>query len=374
MREGARVIAFVTDAFGSGGGIAGYNRDFIRAAAADARIDRIDVLPRLQPEEIVGVPATARQHSPIYNRCLYSISAIIFALRSRPDVVFCGHLFMGPLAMLVAKLVGAKLMVQLHGIEIWSRPTRLQQLALEAADIVLCVSRDTRAHVLTWAGMAPERVMVMPNTVPEVYSPGSGEAVRARLGVGDKTVLLSVSRLDAVESYKGQDRVMSLIPALRARGHDVVFLIAGAGDDQVRLAAYAREHGIAEHVRFLGNVPADQMADLYRAADLYLMPSAGEGFGIVFLEAMASGTPALGLAIGGATDALGRGLGEAVDEGDLLESISRVLHTARPDPEYLASEVRSRYGRAVFQTLVAGVITRLSELRASPARNSAIAA
>ena len=292
----------------------------------------------------------------------------------RPDIVFCGHLFMAPLAHLLARLTGARLVIQTHGVEIWPRPKPLQRRGLEAADLVLSVSRDTRARVLGWTALPPDRALVAPNTVAEAYRPAtSGEqaAARARLGVGSQRVLLSVSRLDARERYKGQDRVIPLIPALAARGHDVLFLIAGAGDDAPRLAALAERHGVAARVRFLGEVPAAHLAGLYRAADLYLMPSAGEGFGVAFLEALACGVPAIGRDLGGAADALGRGLGEAVEEAGLHDAAyDRALARPRPDPHALAAEVARRYGRPAFQARIACVLRRLEEMptnfRSSP--------
>jgi phosphatidylinositol alpha-1,6-mannosyltransferase len=83
--------------------------------------------------------------------------ALVTAFRQRPDVVFCGHLYIAPLAWLIARLGAAKLIIQAHGIEVWPVPSRLQCIAIEAADLVLCVSRHTRASVLSWADIAPRR-------------------------------------------------------------------------------------------------------------------------------------------------------------------------------------------------------------------------
>jgi phosphatidyl-myo-inositol dimannoside synthase len=69
----------------------------------------------------------------------------------------------------------------------------------------------------------------------------------------------------------------------------------GEGDDRERFEKIAREIGVAERVRFLGAVDQQRLVAAYRMADLFVMPSTGEGFGIAFLQAMASGTPALGL-------------------------------------------------------------------------------
>ena len=226
---------------------------------------------------------------------------------------------MAPLAALIARLKGAKLIVQTHGIEAWPRPSRSQRAALEAADLVLCVSRHTRAAVLSWAAIAPERVLVVPNTVREVFTPGDGSTQRAALGLEGKRVLLTVGRMDSRERYKGHDRVIAAIPDLVAKGHDICYLIVGEGDDRARLEALARDAGVSERVRFLGAVGLQSLVEIYRMADLFVMPSTGEGFGVTFLEAMASGTPALGLGVAGARDALADGeLGTATSEAELL--------------------------------------------------------
>jgi phosphatidyl-myo-inositol dimannoside synthase len=352
-----RILALVTDAFGAGGGIAQYNRDFIAALAACPGVTAIEILPRRQRAEPVNPPSVARQYPAVRDPIAYSVRAIGLALRRRPDVVFCGHLFMAPLAALIAKCIRAKLVVQTYGLEVWPRPKATQRRSLQAADLVLCVSRDTRARVIGWSSIAPERAMVLPGTVSEAYSPGDGSALRAELGVAAQTVLLSVSRLDASQQHKGQDRVIRLIKGMRGRGHDIVFLVAGGGDDRARLEALARDEGVAEHVRFLGEVPNEQLPALYRAADLYVMPSSGEGFGIVFLEAMASGVPALGLAVGGAVDALVDGM--AVSEPDLEAVLAKCLSAPRPDPTALAAKTRARFGRPVFQAGVAKMLARL---------------
>ncbi len=362
------LLALVTDAFGGAGGIAQYNRDFLAALAADPQSGPIEVLPRLQPRPVADLPANLRQHPPSGNQILYSLRALALAARMRPGTIFCGHLYMAPLAHLLARLFNARLIVQTHGVETWDAPSPLRRRGLEAADLVLAVSRDTRERVLAHAALAPERVVVAPNTLAEVYAPTPSEAdaaLRARLGLAEgQRLLLSVSRLDAGQRYKGQDRVIALLPALVQRGHDPVFVIGGLGDDAQRLAALARDTGVADRVRFLGEAPAADLPALYRAADLYLMPSSGEGFGIVFLEAMACGAPALGLALGGAPDALGRGLGEAVAPADLLDAVDRALRRPRPTPAERAAqaaEVARRYGRGAFQQRLTAVMARLMQ-------------
>ncbi len=181
-----RVLGLVTDAYGGAGGIAQYNRDFWDALARMPGLAALDLLPRRGYGE--GAPARIRLHSPRPGRAAYAATALTLAARLKPDIVICGHLFMAGLAAAAARIGGAHLVVQLHGIEIWRQPGAIRRGALERADLVLCVSRDTRARVLAATTLPPERVLVLPNTVAEDYVPGprdegTGEdRARARAG------------------------------------------------------------------------------------------------------------------------------------------------------------------------------------------------
>jgi phosphatidyl-myo-inositol dimannoside synthase len=185
--------------------------------------------------------------------------------------------------------------------------------------------------------------------------------LRAAWGVERKRVLLAVERTAACERYQGHDRVIAAIPELVRGGHNVFYVIIGKGDDRGRLEQLARKAGVADRVRFLGAVGDQQLAQAYRMADLFVMPSTGEGFGIVFLEAMASGTPALGLDAAGARDALANGeLGTVIAEGDdFPAAVARLLEAPRPDPVALSKAVRDRFGPAAFRAQLSVAFDRL---------------
>jgi phosphatidylinositol alpha-1,6-mannosyltransferase len=361
MKSSPAMLAIVTDAFGGRGGIAQYNRDFLGVLAEAGILSSITVLPRQAPDP-PAPPATIEQMPARPGRIAYSVAALRTALFRTVDLVFCGHLFMAPLAALIARLKGAKLIVQTHGIEAWPRPSRAQRAALEGAELVLCVSRHTRSALLSWAAIAPERVLVMPNTVREVFTPGDGSARRAALGLEGKRVLLTVGRMDSRERYKGHDRVIATIDDLVVKGHDICYLVVGEGTDQTRLEALAHEDGVGERVRFLGAVGLETLIETYRMADLFVMPSTGEGFGVTFLEAMASGTPALGLGVAGARDALADGqLGSAVSESELCGAIERLLETPKLDPCALAAATCARFGYESFAATARTALNRLME-------------
>ena len=173
-------------------------------------------------------------------------------------------------------------------------------------------------------------------------------------------MLLTVGRMDSRERYKGHDRVIDAIPELVSAGYDVMYLVVGEGDDRERLELCARNRGAADRVRFIGSVEMSGLIEIYRAADLFVMPSTGEGFGIAFLEAMASGTPALGLDIGGARDALADDeLGTGVTETGLAAALARALESPKRDREALAGAVRARFGCQSFTTGAHAAVTRV---------------
>lgn len=355
MSRPQHILALVTDAWGGRGGIAQYNRDLLGALAASGAAIR--VLPRHAPDA-AAPPVGVNQAAAKAGRIAYSLAAFRAALAAPVDVVFCGHLYMAPLARLIAQLKGAKLVVQAHGVEAWPRPKPSQRAALEAADLVLSVSRHTRAAIVAWANIAPERLIVLPNTVGDAFTPGDGSALRTAWGLDGKRVLLTVGRMDSRERYKGHERVIAALPSLPT---DIVFVVVGDGDDRQRLETLARAGGVADRVRFMGPQPEPAKLAAYRMADLFVMPSTGEGFGIVFLEAMACGTPALGLAVAGACDALADGeLGTAVAEGDFAAALKAAFKQPGPKGETLARSVQQRFGRPAFEAAAQGFMERLA--------------
>ena len=324
-RTGLRVLALVTDAYGGGGGIAQFNRDLFDAMARSGLVQEVVVLPRAAGPVTGPIPEKVRQLPPRAGKAGYAVHALRAARDLGPfDVVFCGHLFASPLATALARLAGAQYWQQLHGIEAWSCPGRIVRRAVEGATLVTAVSRHTRRLFLSWARKCPETVKVLPNTVDERFHPGPKPAgLLSRYGLTGKTVLLTVSRLAAAERYKGHDRVIGALARLLPVHPDLVYVIAGDGDDRPYLEGLAGRAGVRENVRFVGHVPEEELPDLYRAADVFVMPSTGEGFGIVFLQALASGLPVLGADGDGSRDPLRDG------EDGALVSVDEPLGPAR---------------------------------------------
>ena len=119
---------------------------------------------------------------PRPGRTAYSATALCLALTRPTDVVFCGHLYMAPLAVLIARLSRAKLIMQMMGLRLGLDLHGFVGWPSHSADLILCVSRHTREAVLAWASIAPERVIVLPNTVRDAFTVGDGSMLRAKIG------------------------------------------------------------------------------------------------------------------------------------------------------------------------------------------------
>lgn len=352
-----RCIALLPDAFGGKGGIAQYNRDFLLALAKSGQFQGIAVLPRHCTDRDADAPAGIIQMAAVPGRVRYCLAALQLCLANRPDVIFCGHILMSPLCALLAQLTHAKLWLQVHGIDAWRRPGRVVRWGAERSDLITSVSRFTRDQMLrNWARIEPWRVRVLPNTVREEFLPGPApEELRRRYSIGDRRVLLTVSRISRNDAYKGHDRVIQAVKTVLKRVPDLVYLIVGEGDDVKRLKKLACDNGVEQHVIFAGHVADHEMIDHFRLATAFVMPSTKEGFGIVFLEAARCGIPVIGGNKDGTLDALRNGLiGSTVDPDD-IQSLSAALESSFSDPQFPSRTAVDVFSRPNFDRHVAAL-------------------
>ena len=179
-----------------------------------------------------------------------------------------------------------------------------------------------------------------------------------------RRVILTVGRLSASERYKGHDRIIAALPGIIACVPDAAYLIVGSGDDQPRLQRLAREAGVGDRVVFAGHVPDPELPDYFGLADVFAMPSTGEGFGIAFIEAAASGVPVIGGNCDGSVDALADGrIGRLVDphapaeiEGAVIDALLG-RHPVPADSEEMRRFAFARFAAHV-DALVGALVPR----------------
>jgi len=256
-----------------------------------------------------------------------------------------------PLMLILKKLWRLPAWLQVHGIDAWEKRSNFIRNGVESADLVTSVSRFTRHRLMQWAGIAPNKIRVLPNTIDRSFKPGEkSQALMRSLCVEGKRVLLTVGRLSASEKYKGYDAVMELLPELLKEYPELFYMIVGEGDDRNRLEEKVKTMNLTRYVRFMRYVEEEDLREIYRIADLYVMPSIGEGFGIAFLEAGASGVPVIGCDQDGTVDALREGyLGKTVKREGLSQAIKESLSKEILRGDALSRRVQGTFGKNLFQ-------------------------
>jgi glycosyltransferase involved in cell wall biosynthesis len=222
-----------------------------------------------------------------------------------------------------------------YGIEVWTRLSPLRRLGLRRAKVVTSISHFTARKMIEVQGVDPARVEVIPCVISTEFLHANGNGnQRPRRSLADRQqTLLAVGRLDARERRKGLDEVILALPRLAASFPDVNFVIAGDGDDRGRLEELARKHDLSSRVSFKGEVSDKELVELYKSCDVFLMPSSQEGFGIVFLEAMAFRKPVIGGNHGGTPEViLDNETGFLVEHGDVGALADRIA-TLLGNPE-----------------------------------------
>ena len=276
-------------------------------------------------------------------------AAALKAARRKAKLVLAGHPNLAPVVRLM-KFAAPRMksIVCTHGVEVWEPLSWMRRSSLQKANLVLAPSRYTADHVQGDQGVAAGRVRVLPWALdPQFEALVSGAA---NAGVPDNfpkgRVILTVGRWLASERYKGMDTLITALPKLLTRWPELQLVAVGEGDDRDWLEDLVEEHGVARHVHFLNGLSYAQLAACYAACELFALPSRGEGFGLVYLEAMACGKPVIGGAHGGAPEVIEDGVtGYLVQHGDAVQ-LATSIETLLAHPEVAAEMGRRGKMRA----------------------------
>jgi glycosyltransferase involved in cell wall biosynthesis len=186
-----------------------------------------------------------------------------------------------------------------------------------------------------------EQGHITPNCIePSKFGPGPKPAyLLQRYGLTGRRVLLTLGRLSAAERYKGIDDVLELMPSLVQEMPDLVYLVVGDGDDRARFQSKASALRMDRNVVFAGYIKEEEKADHYRLADTFVMAGRGEGFGIVFLEAMACGIPVVASKADASQEAVLDGRLGLLADPDRPREIRSAIISALNRPRQLQKEL-----------------------------------
>jgi phosphatidylinositol alpha-1,6-mannosyltransferase len=307
-----RIQVAATSLVAGNGGIARLARLMVRALSSDGAVPALIFLDERGPEDLrvkarlahaskIRFTLALRVASLYQNRFIYDFSGLA---RAHPRIPFARRPFA----------------VWMSGLEVWdqARPDRLR--ALRDADLLLAVSRHTRDRAQTLHGRLDHARVCWLGTEQDDAPPPS-------MHNGPPTVL-AVGRLDP-GAKKGQDDLVRAWPAVVARVPDARLVIVGGGRRLPHVRALARESTAASQIDVVGFVPERAMERYWQSANVFALPSRGEGFGLVYAEAMRHSLPVIASVHDAGNEVNAHGVtGYNVDldrPGDLSERVVELL-------------------------------------------------
>ena len=239
---------------------------------------------------------------------------IYFSIKEgiKNDIIILSHINLLPVGYLI-KLFSSKtkLLLFAHGIEVWKTLPQWKIKMLKKCDRILAVSNFTKEKLKSVNDIDDKKCTVLNNCLdpflPKQKSVSNKSVLQKRYGfTDDNFILMTVTRIASDEQYKGHDKVIESIANIIKKFSHIRYLIAGKYDlsEKTRLDNIIARYNLQHAVVFTGFVADEELPDHYKLADVFIMPSYGEGFGIAFIEAMYYGLPVIAGNKDGSVDAL----------------------------------------------------------------------
>jgi len=272
------------------------------------------------------------------NRSAFVIQSVKKGIKA--NVVILTHINLALVGFIIKKInPKTKVWLIAHGIEVWRPLSHFQKTFLKHCDKVVCVSDFTQKQMISRHNISRDKCAILNNTIdpfmqlPTVFVKPQHLLDKYNLNP-DNRVIYTLTRLANSEQYKGHDQVIKLISKLQVKYPGIKYVLSGKYDikEEIRIKNMIARYGIEDDVILTGFIDEKDIPAHFLLADVFVLPSKKEGFGIVFIEALACGLPVICGNADGSTDAIRNGeLGKAVDADNLDEletAIGNVLETS----------------------------------------------
>ncbi len=377
MKRGEKICLLVPELEGSTGGIQRYLNSF-QDALEELLQDEVHI--RLVVKNDTPSVLKKKRSSRVQIFCCGHRKGFLrnllfcwhaFRRSQGAELLICGHVHFAALAKLIKTFTKSRLWVLTYGVESWSLRSRSKIAALLAADKILSISQFTADKIQE---ELPEKtsIEILPCAINEEDFPLGRKSpeLLERYSLEHSTpVLLTVCRLEGQESFKPYDQVLEALPFLLETHTSLRYIIVGSGNDRRRLQELVRSRGLEQSVHLCGFLPHEQLVEHYQLADIFILPSKLEGFGIVYLEALACGTQVVGSAVDGSRDALLAGkLGTLVDpdnSSQIVQVVEELLEKADGEIEQKQrrEKMLEHFSMKVFQEKLGKLLKEESKVK-----------
>lgn len=268
-------------------------------------MERVLVIPRKVYYELEEMPGNLEYRlDAAGSKLRYMYACLRTVCRHRRfDLIVCAHIHLLPIAWLMGLRYRCPVIPFIYGVDAWTPTARkFVNYLCHRLQAFIAIRRLTARLFIDWTRIPTDDYYYLPNCIDE-----SQYGIRDRRNdlierykINGKTVVMTAGRLDSGHDLnKGFDEILEVLPELKTRIPDLVYLVMGDGEDKGRLEAKAKHLGVADMTIFTGYVSEAEKADHYRLADVFAMPGSNPEFDrypyrFVFLEALACGVPVVG--------------------------------------------------------------------------------
>ncbi|TKC60964.1 glycosyltransferase family 4 protein [Pedobacter hiemivivus] len=258
------------------------------------------------------------------NKAMFTLKSIMNGMNT--DLVLLSHVNLSIIGLAIRLLnPNCKIWLIAHGIEVWQPLKGWKKRIWNTANRVICVSQFTKSKVMKLHGASPSHCVVLNNVLdpfiklPENFDKPEYLLRRYGLKPGDP-VVFTLTRINLAEKFKGYDQVITAVTRIKQYLPSIKYILAGPCEptEKSRIEQLVADQGLSNNFILAGYIEEKELADHYLLADLFVLPSKKEGFGIVFIEAMAYGLPVICGNVDGSIDAVRNSeMGMAIDPDDI---------------------------------------------------------
>lgn len=265
------------------------------------------------------------------NRVCFTVKTLFSFFKY--DVVILGHLNLASVGVLIKVLrPKTRIILIAHGIEVWDKQPFMKDRLLKQADVILAVSNFTKSKILEHNDIAPDKIKIFPNTIDPYFKlPNAKEKpnyLLERYGLSkDTKIILTITRINRHEVYKGYDLVIQILPDIVKLFPDVKYLLCGKYGpfEESRLKQLVEKYKLEDNFILTNFIKEEELTDHYILADVFILPSKNEGFGIVFIEALICGLTVIAGNKDGSVDALLNGKAGKLINPENSEELSKAI-------------------------------------------------
>ena len=309
------ILFFYLDAFSQTGGIENFNKALMKSLSDLSRENHL----KFQAVSVYDSEPDERYIDKNNYKGFKKnkIRSSLYAIKTsrKYDQVILGHINLA-IVGIVIKLIrpSVRIILIAHGIEVWEKLHFIKGAFLKRVDKILAVSNFTKEKLVNVNMINPAKVEILHNTldpyfkIPDTFEKPTYLLNRYKINKEAK-IILTVTRITDTENEKGYDKVIAVLPELIKDNPNVVYMLAGKYTPKAgsRLKKLVEDKNIESNFILTGYIPESEMTDHYLLADVFVLPSKKEGFGIVFIEAAACGVPVIAGNKDGSVNALKNG-------------------------------------------------------------------